>query len=77
MHFVIKRVDAFLDSWGSIDLFAMFEKIYLMKQWGETPREQADICSANTFVPTIFRHTLIYAACVKLAPLRQSLSQQS
>ena len=29
--------------------------------------EQTDICPANTFVPTIFRHTLIYAASRKLA----------
>lgn len=31
MHFVIKKVDAFLDSWGSIDLFTMLEKVYFLK----------------------------------------------
>ncbi len=35
----------------------------------ETPREKGGICPVNTFVPTIFRHTLIFAASRKLAPL--------
>ena len=33
----------------------------------QTPREQPGICASNTFVPTIFRHTLIFAASRKLA----------
>ncbi len=33
----------------------------------ETPRERAGIFLKNTFIPTIFRHTLIYAASRKLA----------
>ncbi len=38
-------------------------------RWRETLIEERGISPSNTFVPTIFRHTLIYAASRKLAPL--------
>ncbi len=46
------------------------------KGWKETRKEEAGICPSNTFVPTIFRHTLIFAASRKLAAtlLRQCSS---
>ncbi len=37
--------------------------------WGQTRRECIDMSSKNTFVPTVFRHTLIFVASRKLAPL--------
>ncbi len=40
-----------------------------MIKWGRTLREEAGICPTNTFVPTIFRHTLIFAASRKLAAM--------
>ncbi len=46
------------------------------KGWRQTLREPVGISSENTFVPTIFRHTLIFAASRKLTPtaLRQCSS---
>ncbi len=35
---------------------------------GQTQKEETGIYPSNTFVPTIFRHTLIFAASRKLVP---------
>ena len=43
-------------------------------EWRQTLIEERGICSVNTFVPTIFRHTLIFAASRKLATLKQCSS---
>ncbi len=43
------------------------ESLSIREKWRETQREFVDMSSKNTFVPTVFRHTLIYAASRKLA----------